>query len=133
MSETSAGPREDPLEEVVAQEGVLGNPPFERGLEGVHVVDPLPAVGAFPEEILVHVGDGERVGVDPASAREDALEERALATGRQRRRDPRLEHRVTLDHAAAAGIEPRTVERVGHLPDQPSAQLRAAVGYRRRA
>ena len=101
MSETSPAPREDALEEIVAQERVLGDPSRERGLEGVHVVDALAGVGALAEEILVHVGDGERVGIDAARAREDALEERALAAGRQRRRDARLQHRVALDHAAA--------------------------------
>ena len=98
---------------------VLRDASLERGCEGVHVVAALSAVGAFPEEILVDVGDGERVGIHPASTRVDALEERSLATRRQRRRDARLKHRVALDHAAAAAIEPWTVERMGHLPDEP--------------
>ena len=98
-----SGAREDPLQQVVTQERVLGNPPFERGLEDVDVVDALAGVGTFPEEILVHVGNGEGVRVDAARAGEDALEQRSLATGGQRRRDARLQHRVPLDHAAACG------------------------------
>src|ERR1700684_4511748 len=40
-------------------------------------------------------------------------------TGRQGRRDARLEHPVTLDHAAAGSIDQRTIESMGHLADQP--------------
>ena len=121
-----SGPREDALEQIVAEERVLRNAPRERRLEDVDVVDALAGVGALAEEILVDVGDGERVRIHARRAREDALEERSLAAHRQRRRDARLQHGVALDHAAGAEIEPRTVERVRHLADQPLAAPRGS-------
>ncbi len=39
-----ARPREEALEEIVAQERVLGHAPGQGGLERVHVVDPLARV-----------------------------------------------------------------------------------------
>ncbi len=103
----------------MTQKCVVGNAGTQRGLENIDVVDSLPAVRTFAEQILVHVGNRERVRVDATRAGEDALKDRPLATRRQRGRDSRLKHPVTLDHATATRVEPRTVERVSHLADQP--------------
>jgi hypothetical protein len=54
----------EPLEEVVAQQRVLGHPVGQRRLEGVHVIDPLPDVTAFVEQVLIHIRHGRRVRVD---------------------------------------------------------------------
>ncbi len=59
------GARERALEQIVAQQRVLGDPPGERGLERIDVVDAFSGVRAFTEEILVHVRHGSRVRVDP--------------------------------------------------------------------
>lgn len=80
-----AGTGEDALEEVVAQERVLGHPPRKGGLERVDVVDALAGIRPLAEEILVEIGAGRSVGVDAAGAGKDPLEERALAAHRQGR------------------------------------------------
>ena len=64
------GAREDALEEIVAQQRVLGHAAGERRLEGIDVVDALAGVGAFAEEVLVDVGDRGGVGIDAARAGE---------------------------------------------------------------
>ncbi len=58
------GARMQPFEEIVRQQRVLGHPSFERGPERVDVVETLAGEDAFLEEVLVHVRDGGRVGVD---------------------------------------------------------------------
>ena len=61
----------------------------------------------------------------------NTLEQRSFPPRRQRRRDARLKHRVTIDDAAEAGIECRAVERVSHLADQalggPPRQTRVGI------
>ena len=51
-----------PLEEVVAEEPVLGGAAPERAFERVDVVDALAGVDALSEEVLIDVGD--RVAVE---------------------------------------------------------------------
>ena len=75
--------RESSFEKIVTQQRVVGNAARQRGLEHVHIVNPFAAVGAFIEQVLVNVGNGERVRVDAGGAREDALEDRSVAAGRQ--------------------------------------------------
>ena len=128
-----SGPREDPLEEVVTEQGVLGDPAGERRFEHVDVVDALAGVRAFPEQILIHVGDGERVRVQAAGAREHPLEERAFwLTGSDG---------VTRGCSTAypsttrpvARIQPRTIERMRHFSDQAlrRSAWQARVGVQR--
>ena len=112
------GAREEPLEEVVAEQRVFRHSPLERALERVDVVDALAGVRAFAEEVLIHVRDGGGVGIDAGRAGEHAPKERALALGRQGRRDPWLENPVALDDAALARLEARPVQRVGERADQ---------------
>src|SRR4030095_2219475 len=69
------GARENALEEVVTQQRALGNASCERGLEDIDVIDSFAGVGSLTEEVLKHVGNGERVRIDPARTREDALED----------------------------------------------------------
>ncbi len=110
--------REDPLEEVVAQERVLGDAILEGGGERGHVVDALAGVRALAEEVLVDVGGRGRVGIDPGRAGEDPLEERAVAIRGDRGRDPGLQDRVAVHHAARARVEDRPVQRMGHRADE---------------
>jgi hypothetical protein len=107
----------------VTEQRIFAHAAFECGLEGIHVVDALAGVGAFAEEILIHVGHGGGVRIDAAHAGEDALEQRSLPADRQRRRDARLQHAVAFDDASGNGIEPRMVQRVRHLADQPARRL----------
>jgi hypothetical protein len=114
-----SGAREQTLEEIVAEERVLRGLPLERRLEGVDVVDPFSRVGAFFEEVLIHIGDRGGVGVHTAAARDDPLVGRAARAGGQGRRDPGLHDRVTFDDPPLSGVETRPVQRVSHRPDQP--------------
>ena len=75
--------RESSFEKIVTQQRVVGNAARQRGLEHVDIVNPFAAVRAFIEQVLVNVGNGERVRVDAGGAREDALENRSVAAGRQ--------------------------------------------------
>ena len=111
-------PGEDALEQVVAQEGVLGDPVGHRRRERVEVVDALPGEAPLAEQVLVDVGDGGRVRVDPGRPGEDPLERRSLVLRRKRRGDPRLEHAVAPGHPAGAQVEDRTVERMRDGPHE---------------
>jgi len=51
------GARKYSLEEIVAEQRVLGYTAGQRGVEGVDVIDALAGIRAFTEEILVDVGD----------------------------------------------------------------------------
>src|SRR5271156_7082249 len=100
-------PRRKFLDQIVAEQRVVGDAARERGLEDVNLVNPLAAVGAFVEQVLVNVGHGERIRIDSSRAREYALEYRALAAGRRRRGNPRLKNAMTLDDATKARVEAR--------------------------
>ena len=113
-----AGASEHPLEQVVAQECVLRDAILHCRVERVEIVDPLAGEAALLEEVLVDVGDGGGVGIDPSRAGEDPLEQRPSVLGRQRGRDAWLQHTIPSGHAARRGIEPRLVQRVGDRADQ---------------
>ena len=93
-----AGAREDALEQVVAEEGVLGHAIRHRRLEGVDVVDSFAGEAALPEEVLIDVRHGRGVGVDAGRPREDLA-------GRARRRAPSASvgRDAGLQHAVAVG------------------------------
>ena len=76
------GPREDALEQVVAQQRVLGHAVRHRRCERVDVVDPLAGEAALAEQVLVHVGDGGGVGVDPGRPGEARWKIGRLVLGR---------------------------------------------------
>ncbi len=61
--------REESLEQIVAEQRVLGHASFERRLERVHVVDALARVRSLGEEILIHVAHRAGVRVHTAWAR----------------------------------------------------------------
>ena len=63
-NQTGAG--EDSLEQIVAEHGALRNAPVQRRLERVDIVDALAGVGAFAEQVLVHVRHSGGVRIDPA-------------------------------------------------------------------
>ena len=127
------GPREEPLEEIVAEQRVFRHPSLERSLEGVDVVDPLAGVRALGEEILVDVRDRGGIGIDAGGTGKHAPKERALALGGQGRRDPRLEDAVALDDATFARLEPGPVQRVRQGADEPrrGAARKLGIGVQR--
>jgi hypothetical protein len=105
------------LEQVVAQDEVLGESPFGRGPEGVDVVDPLADERALPEEVLVNVRHLVRIGIDPAFARDDLREEGA-SRAPQADRDARLQDSVPPNDAALLGVVDRPVERMREVSDE---------------
>ena len=125
-----AGARVGPLEEVVAEDEVLGQLAGERALKGVDVVDPLADERALVEHILVDVRHGARVGVDARFAGEQTREAGA-AGARHGGGDPRLQDRVALDDPTERVVEARTIERMGHggreLARRVARQLGVAV------
>ena len=80
------GVRQRAFEKVVAQHFVLGKSAPERGFHGIDVVHALAGEGAVVEHVLVEVGHRKDIRVETAIGREDALEERGLVAGGQRRR-----------------------------------------------
>ena len=127
------GPGEEALEEIVGELRVLRHAVVERALERVHVVDPLARVDPLAEEVLVHVGHREGIGVDAARAREDELEERAPARLGQGGSHARLEDRVPF-HDARPRRDRRRADSADARSFRPAgAPPRAAGGCRRRA
>src|SRR5208282_4638552 len=106
------------LQQVVTENAVVGDAAFESGLERIHIVNSLAAVGTFLEEILINVGNGSCIWVDAGWAREHALINRAIPRGGKRWRHPGLQHAISLNHTAAHGIELWSIERVRHFSDQ---------------
>ena len=114
-----ASARENAFQQIMAQHSILGDLILQGGLEAVDLVDALAAIGAFFKQILVHVRDRECVGIEPVGTGKGPLKKRALATHRQRRRHPGLQHGVAARHRAGLRIEDGMVERMRHLADQP--------------
>ena len=112
------GPRERPLEQIVAQQRVLGDPLGQSLLESVEVVDALAGVRSLREQVLVDIGHRGRVGVDAGRPGRDALERRRVPLGRKRRGDPRLEDPVAPGDAAGATVQPRPIQRVRDRADE---------------
>ena len=116
------------LDQVVAEDRVLGERVPRGGLEGVEVVDPLARERADPEQVHVGVAGRRRVRVDPARRRQQAREPR-VRRGRQVEAHARLEHAVPFDHAA----EPsgRTSARFSGCASVPTMPAGRVAGHLR--
>src|SRR3954463_15218803 len=77
--------REEALEQVVGEEGILGRSPGEGRGERVDVVDRLAGIRAFAEQVLVNVRDGCRVRVD---ARRSGAQRRVARASRAQGQRP---------------------------------------------
>ena len=110
---------ERPLEQVMAQQSRVRGPAREGALERIEIVDALAGVRPLAEHVLIDVRNSRGIGINPAGAREYALKQRALAALGQRRRHPRLKHRVAFHDSAALRVDARPIERMRHLADQP--------------
>ena len=119
------------LQQVVAEHRALGQPSAQHGMQGGHVEQALAGEAALAEQVLVDLGTGGAVGVDPALSGKQPVERRGLAGGRQRRDQTRLQDGVARHHALAAGVQARLVVGVGGHADQfaqtPGRQLGVAV------
>ncbi len=115
------------LEKVVAEHGALRHRVSQAGLEGGHVVEALAGIDALAEEILIRVGDGECVDVQPAVPREYPGEQ---VPGRSDRVDlhTRLDNGVARRDRARRAIDHRLVERVGDGAHQAPGRLHGQQG-----
>jgi hypothetical protein len=118
------------LYQVVAEDGVVGEPARDGLFERVDVVDALPDVGALLENVLVDVRDPLRVGVDPDVAGKEAREPGTARPG-QADPDPRLQDAVAVDDDPLLRVEAGPVEGMGHRRDEEAGgvhrQLRVRV------
>ena len=122
------GPREQPLEQVVAEKRTFRHPAGERALEGVDIVDALAGVRALPEEVLVDVRHGGGIGVDARRTRRDPLVDRALAIRGHGGGDAGLKDPVALHHPTLARIQPGLVQRVGERSHQARRRAPGELG-----
>ena len=94
-------PRVVALDQIVAENMVLGERLAGGRLEGVHVVDSLAGETSQAEQVHVSVGSGRRIGIDAPRCRQQGGKMRVRG-GRQVEADPRLEHAIAFDHPAVA-------------------------------
>ena len=73
----------DAFEQIVAEQCRVRHPAGKRRFESVDFVDALARIGAFADQILVHVGCGGGIRVDAVHAGKDVLEQRAFTADRQ--------------------------------------------------
>ena len=125
-----AGAGEDPFQQVVAEQAVLGDATVQRTLVGIHGIDALAREGALAEQVLIEIRHRSGVDIHAAGGGKQALVARALAADGQRGRHAGLENGVPADHPVVVA-EDRLVERMGHLADQSGdrvpGQTRIAV------
>ena len=107
----------EPLEQVMGEKRVFRNGAFERRREGIDVVESLTGEDAFAEEVLVGVGDGRRVGIDPGMPGIQPRKQRA-GGAHESDADARLQDAVAFGDTASLGIERRAVEGMNDDADQ---------------
>jgi hypothetical protein len=90
-------PHEQALEQVVAQERIFRDAILEGALECLHVVNALPDVAAFTEQILIHIGNRCGVRVESHVPRKHLGERRRCRT-HCADRYTRLQDAVALGH-----------------------------------
>ena len=115
----------DPLEQVVAQKRVVRCPVREATLERCDIEDSLPRVDALSEQVLVHVGHGVRVEVEPRVRFHDSREDRRVSPAGGRL-EPGLEDRVA-GACPSVSVVPGPVQGVGQRRDQPHRGARGQV------
>ena len=125
--------REGAFEQVMAEQGVVGHPAGQGRREGVDVIDAFASERPFVEQVLIDIGNGRRIGLDPAGAGGNALVERPRSAKRQGRGNLRLQNAVARGHALADRVDDRAVQGMGHLADQPAHRIAqdAGVGIQR--
>src|SRR4029450_5092689 len=120
----------EPFEQVVRQEGVLGDWVRQRRIERVDVEQAFTGENAFAEKVLVGVGNRGRVRVDSRMSGIQPSEERP-GCARERDADPWLEGAGSLCDAPQLGVEGRSIEWMrddaDQLPGDVARQARVAV------
>ena len=118
MSDARAARAKMPSRQIVAQQRVVRNFASQRLFKRVDVVNPFPGIRSLSEKILVDIGNGEGIRIHPARAGKNFLKERSLTIGRERRRDARLDDRISFHDAPFASAELRPIEGMRHRPHQ---------------
>ena len=114
----AAAARDGAFEQVVAQHRPLGQARAEHDVQRLHVQQALAGERAFAEQVLVDLGRGGAVRVDPALAGEQPMERRGFARPGQRRGHARLQDAVARRDAALRQVDARQVQRVCRHADQ---------------
>ena len=116
-----------PLDKVVREDAVLGEPLAEGRSEGLEVVEPLADERGLLEEVLVHVRDRACVWIDPRLSAEDPDVPRPGRAG-QGQADPGLQHAVACHHPPNGRVDHGPVERVGSRADQLPGLVAGQLG-----
>ena len=115
------------LDEVVTQDKVLGEGPFQHFLEHTEVVDALAAERALVEDVLVELEAGGGVDIQAAEAGEE-LREAALVGHLHIHVDAGLHDAVAGVDATSVIAEFGTVQRVGHGADEFLGRIEHQLG-----
>ncbi len=92
---------------------------FERRYEGIDVIESLTGEDAFAEEVLVRVGDGCRVWVNPGMPGIEPRKQRA-GGAHEGDADARLQDAIAFGDTASLGTERGAVEGMNDDADQLS-------------
>ncbi len=115
------------LQQVMAEDEVLGKARADRPLEGIDIVDALADIGALVEQVLIEIGDGPRVRVDARFPAEQPRIARAVGAF-QAGRDAGLKNAVAIDDPVRQGGMAGAVERMGHGADQLASGIAGKLG-----
>ena len=121
--------RERPLDQIVAQQCVLGEAPRGRALEHRDFVDPFARKRPFAEQILVDIRHRGRVRVHTRMPREDRRIGRTVRAG-ERHAHSRLENAVSLHDTSGALVEHGAVEWMRHRADERDRGVARQDGIR---
>ena len=102
----------------MTENGIFRYALLQGPLKRVDVVDALAHKGAFIKQVLIDIGHGKGIGIQPIGPGKSPLKQRAFRADRQRRRDTGLQNSVTMGDAAFCVVKIGQVERVGHFAYQ---------------
>ena len=105
------------LQQVVAENEVLREGPFQHVLEHPQVVDALAAESTLVEDVLIEFETGGGVDIQPPEARHE-LRVAAFVGHFHVHVHPRLHDAIALVHALAVAAQLRHVQRVRHGADE---------------
>ena len=101
------------LNQIVAEDGVFGKALADGGIESVHIVDALTSEAGRAVQIVIHIGDRSRIGIEARLATEYSGDPGALrrvhADG-----DLGAQQRVAFRHHIGLRIQNRPVQRMRH-------------------
>ena len=124
----SAAARERAFDQVVTEQPPVGKSPVQGPVHGRDVEQSLAGEAAFAEEVLVDLGAGGAVRIEPALAVQQGVKARVGLGRRQRRLQARLHDAVSLDNPCLCLVPARLVQRVGGDADQRAQAAWRQVG-----